>query len=171
MELFPNPFLSTGKIKESFEIFTYLARIGDQNSFICPLIQSIFVDHLVNVKHYPQGVTIHRGKPTRESVISVPKWENTECFQALWRGTPPHLGSTCHFSASFSPWLLTSALHPNHDALVTVGSRFQGTCDICNHLLKPDGAFSKSCEHLIGFFLSDLKQRFPEGTGKNNWHS
>lgn len=97
MELFPNPFLSTGRIKESFEIFTYLARNGDQNSFICPLIQSIFVDHLVNVKHYPQGVTIHRGKPTRESVISVPKWENTECFQAVWRGIPASLGEHLSF--------------------------------------------------------------------------
>lgn len=62
MALFPNPFHSRGGIKESFEIFTYLARIGGQNSFIRP-----FVDHLVNVKYSPQGVAIHRGRQSREA--------------------------------------------------------------------------------------------------------
>lgn len=89
MDLFPTPLISSGRIMESFEIFTYLARIGDQNSFICPFIQSMFVDHLVNVRHYPPGVAIHRGKQTRESVILMPERGNTECYQGTVEGHPP----------------------------------------------------------------------------------
>lgn len=170
MDLFQTPFISTGRIKGSFEIFTYLAKMGDQNSFICPFLRSLFVDHLVNVRHYPPGVVILRGKQRRELVILMPEWGITERHQGTVEGHPPLSWGALFFLLPASVLgLLTSALHPNHDALVTVGPRFSGDlCVTCRHLPKPDGAFNKSCEHLIGLFLSNLKRRFPERTGKNN---
>lgn len=114
MDSLPTPLISTGRIKGSLEIFTYLARIGDQNSFVCPFIRSMFVDHLVNVRHYPPGVALHRGKQTSESVILMPEWGNTEGQQGTVGGTHPSLGERLSFfcqlqSPASSPGPCTSA--------------------------------------------------------------
>lgn len=172
MALCPNLFHSRG-IRESFEILTSLARTGDQNSFTRPFIQSAFVGRLVNARHCPRGVAIHRGRQTREPAILMPGQESTECPKSTVEGHPPgaptlHSGSTSFFRPLQSLASSLSALHPNHHALVIVGPGSKGTFIICNHLSKPDGAFNKSCEHLNSFFLSDLEQGFPERTGKNN---